>query len=101
MPPAGYPAFLQYLQSGRVRQFWTPFESAAPGLVRAPPPSSRAWGNEGLLPGPDLSGGGGEIAAGLAALDAVHGVTVAGVPPHEGDEGPVHYYLLKPRPLAV
>jgi|GEM_PF-2462710 len=21
MPPAGYPAFLQYLQSGRVRQF--------------------------------------------------------------------------------
>ena len=52
--------------------------------MRAPSPAWVTWSDEGLLPGE-------EITAGLATLDAVQRVTVAGVPPYEGDEGPMHY----------
>jgi len=40
MPPAGYPAFLQYLQSGRVRKF--------SGGIGRPPAESDARADTGL-----------------------------------------------------
>ena len=40
MPPAGYPAFLQYLQSGRVRNVENPGVEVTSGLTVPEFPSS-------------------------------------------------------------
>ena len=67
-----------------VWKFGTALEAAAEGLVRAPAPSWRTWGDEGLLPG-------GAITAVLATSDAVQRVTVAGVLPNEGNQDLMGY----------
>ena len=45
MPPAGYPAFLQYLQSGRVRNFMNQVDATQAGKTICSMPSSRLGGN--------------------------------------------------------
>ena len=49
MPPAGYPAFLQYLQSGRVSRVRAPYDNLDPAVKPLQSPESAVYIMDSLL----------------------------------------------------